>query len=116
MKKIWSTIKNKRGLKRLYLSIIPTIREVARKSGYAVGVHGSLTRDLDLIAVPWIEDCVEPEALAHRIETAICKHPHENEYYYKEITNNVTKKPHGRITFAIYVGVYAYIDLSVIKI
>lgn len=34
-------------------AIIDRIRTVARDIGWAVGVHGSLVRDIDLIATPW---------------------------------------------------------------
>lgn len=32
-------------------AILPAIREVARFNGYAVAVHGSLKRDIDLVVV-----------------------------------------------------------------
>lgn len=35
--------------------IIDRIREIAKSLGWAIGVHGSLRRDIDLIAVPWVE-------------------------------------------------------------
>ena len=34
---------------------IERIRAVAKELGWAIGVHGSLKRDIDLIGVPWIE-------------------------------------------------------------
>lgn len=34
-------------------AIIECMREIARRFGWAIGVHGSLIRDIDLIAVPW---------------------------------------------------------------
>ncbi|USN15182.1 hypothetical protein KIKIMORA_00350 [Brevundimonas phage vB_BpoS-Kikimora] len=43
------------------------IRALAREVGYAVGVHGTLERDLDLIAVPWVADAVSPFELAQHI-------------------------------------------------
>jgi hypothetical protein len=110
----WSYTKDKRELKRLYLSILPTIREVARAAGYAVGVHGSLTRDLDLIAAPWAEKCVAPEVLARRIELAVCRYPRRERYHWKKVRENAAQKPHGRLAFSIYLGTYAYIDLSVL--
>ena len=33
--------------------VINKIRAIAKKHGWAVGVHGTLMRDIDLIAVPW---------------------------------------------------------------
>jgi len=46
---------------------IDRIRELAREVGYAIGVHGSLERDLDLIAAPWVADAVGPLELAEHI-------------------------------------------------
>jgi hypothetical protein len=42
---------------------LPRIRTAAKELGYAIALHGTLTRDLDLLAVPWIEDAAEPMAL-----------------------------------------------------
>jgi len=33
--------------------VIEPIRETARQFGYVVAIHGSLQRDIDLIAIPW---------------------------------------------------------------
>lgn len=40
------------------LSVIDRIRAVAREHGWAIGAHGSLVRDIDLIAVPWTAEAV----------------------------------------------------------
>lgn len=37
----------------LYTYMMEALKEIARKHGYNLLVHGSLNRDLDLIAVPW---------------------------------------------------------------
>lgn len=50
---------------------IERIRTLAREVGYAIGVHGSLERDLDLIAVPWVADAVEPMVLAEHIANGL---------------------------------------------
>lgn len=36
--------------------IVTKIREIARPMGWAIGEHGSMVRDIDLIAVPWVQD------------------------------------------------------------
>lgn len=53
------------------LNDICRIRELAREVGYAVGVHGSMQRDQDLIAVPWVADAVDPLALAQHIAAGL---------------------------------------------
>lgn len=47
---------------------VARIRELAAQIGYAIGVHGSQERDLDLIAAPWTEDALKlnyREAMQH---------------------------------------------------
>lgn len=107
MKPKWRLEEGKSRLKRLYTSILPSIREVSRKSGYAIGLHGSMTRDLDLIAVPWIPRAVHPKTLADRISMAVCG-------LHQERKQPWTKKPHGRKAVVICIGMRAYIDLSVL--
>ena len=100
---------NKRELKRYYSSIIPTIREVARECGYAIAIHGSMTRDLDIMAMPWVEKAKAPETLATEIMKKLCGHSYMRTYWKEHKYG----KPHGRLTYTIPVKQNAYIDLSV---
>lgn len=50
---------------------IDRIRELAREVGYAVGVHGTMERDLDLIAAPWVAEAVGPLELAQHIAAGL---------------------------------------------
>lgn len=59
-------------LEKFFLSVLPKIREAARECGYAVGVHGSMRRDLDLIAAPWTADHADKNVLAREIQRAAC--------------------------------------------
>lgn len=90
------------------------IRKVARDKGYALALHGSLQKDLDVVAIPWTEDaCDEKELVEAICETAGgC------------INNNDPGiKPHGRHAWTIHLmgcsGIVSpeeratYIDLSV---
>jgi len=78
-------------MEAFFLSVLPAVREAAKSCGYAIGFHGSARRDLDLIAVPWIEIYSTPNALATAIHKAACGMQHENGEYTWE------KKPNGRI-------------------
>lgn len=91
-------------------SILPSIRQAARHKGYAVAVHGSLKRDIDLIAVAWTDQAAAPDELISAIRGAIggilgnC---------YKH--HGPASKPHGRIAYTlIHTGFIGEIDLSVI--
>lgn len=122
-KKFW--IRDKRKwtrprLKRFYLSLLPRIRAVARQSGYAIGVHGSCSRDLDLIAAPWTKKAVEPMTLAIRFSKEFSKYWKGRKAFESE---GFGGKPHGRKCFVIYLGCHGdgtrtpaaiYLDLSVV--
>lgn len=64
----WHKCNNVDELQTFYESIIPSIRETAKQCGYAIGVHGSMRRDLDLIAAPWTDEHSSPDALAKAIQ------------------------------------------------
>lgn len=50
-----------------YMCLYPGLAVIARKHGYALAVHGSLARDMDLVCVPWIESPSEPKAVVDEI-------------------------------------------------
>ena len=51
---------------------IAVAQNVGRGYGYAIAVHGSRIRDLDLLAVPWIENtAITPTMLADGIAAAL---------------------------------------------
>src|SRR5437867_763645 len=88
-----------------YAWMIPYITRVARPLGYAIGVHGSMGRDLDLIAVPWVEDAASADELANRIAELTDGTVLENP--------NAPAKPHGRMVYTIvFIGAWHTIDLS----
>jgi hypothetical protein len=88
---------------------IAAAQNAMRNQGYAVAVHGSRVRDLDLIAVPWTEETPHtPLGVAEIIADAIPG----------VIQGKPEKKPHGRVGFVIAPRVCWgfdtwYIDLSV---
>lgn len=97
-----------------YLQILPDIREAAKRHGYAVGLHGSMTRDLDLIAVPWTEHASPPDVLAVAIKGAVNGNWDDERYHdHWHQMGKPGNKPHGRLCWSIKLGGGAYIDLSV---
>lgn len=87
---------------------------MAKKFGYAIGVHGSLARDIDLIAAPWTENAVEPELLAAAIANLARAF---NESGWTKVFGpgdaDDKIKPHGRLCWSIHLEGGSYIDLSV---
>lgn len=106
--------------------ILPPMRRMAKDFGYAITVHGSLNRDIDLVAVPWREHNVaDPDALVVRLCGAIggvtgCCNFYSNSDPDKKFRPGSivkwTEKPHGRIaaTLMVWCGENsADLDLSV---
>ncbi len=116
----WTIIKNRDELEAFYLKSLPAIRLAAKEQGYAIGVHGSLRRDFDLMAMPWIEKHSSKDSLAEAIQLAACGFTMAK-YSWEE-------KPNGRMatTFPICTvdwGAFedvplglCHIDLSIITI
>lgn len=93
--------------------ILPAMRRVAKDCGYALTVHGSLNRDIDLVAVPWVEHGVkDKDVLLKRLEGAVSGvtgrcHAH---------TKGWTVKPQGRFAKTLHAWCgesTAQLDLSV---
>jgi len=53
-----------------YQALISPLRHVAYRCGYALGVHGSLRRDIDIIAAPWRESAVNAHYLVDELRKA----------------------------------------------
>lgn len=54
-----------------YAGLIPEMNRVARQCGYALAIHGSMTRDMDVVAIPWTEEASSAEHLAYLLESAV---------------------------------------------
>lgn len=89
---------------------LPQIREAARFQGYAVAVHGSLKRDIDLIAVAWTDQAKPADDLVKAVCGAVGG-VLGNCFRLTELS----EKPHGRLTCTlVHPGFAGEIDLSVI--
>lgn len=92
--------------------MLPAIRETARNFGYAIGLHGSLERDFDLIAAPWTQEAVHPDDIAEAIKRVTgCVR-------WRVYRGDGDVKPHGRIVYCFDWDIKnyenrGYIDLSV---
>ena len=98
--------------------MIPNITAVAKEHGYAITLHGSMARDLDLVAVPWVKHAAPAETLVEAIRDTVGGYirndplTEENQYYHD--TRNPEEKPHGRMAWSIrFARQEFYIDLSV---
>lgn len=72
----------------------PDLARIAKSHGYALAVHGSLQRDLDLIAIPWVPSPGSHDDVLAGIEA---------EFAIRR-TGTVEHKPHGRVAYTLAVG------------
>jgi hypothetical protein len=96
----------------VYAIRLPIIRAVARRFGYAIGLHGSGQRDLDLIAAPWVETAHTAEELVEAVSLAVQGVVVD----FPGMEKNPSRRPHGRLAWSIQIGAGRYIDLSVMPL
>lgn len=108
----------------LACELLPALRSVAKSKGYALAYHGSFARDIDIIAVPWLDSAIGALDLAEAIRVEaerVTGHPAliRNDETAKPLDytrRSPEPKPHGRLGWSILLcGTSTYIDLSVLQ-
>ena len=88
----------------IYIGAYKELAEIARSHGYAMAVHGSVARDLDLICIPWIEEAAAPQTVVDEITT---------KFAFKEIDKPPRVREHGRLVYTLSISFGdCFIDLS----
>jgi len=87
----------------------PEYRRIAAECGWAIAIHGSAVHDLDLMAMPWIENHTTADELAQRLTDT--EQPNFRRPYEKSKPGD---KSNGRIVYTIFTG-GTYIDMNVIE-
>lgn len=110
--RIWS---NKKAAPSFYAIYYSKIHSVCKKNGYTLVLHGSMQRDLDLIAIPWAQGAIESNKLIEKIceVSGTMNIPHHK-------TRKYSIKPHGRKAYSLTwdgtLGATPYIDISIMPI
>jgi len=95
------------GKASFYACILPDIKKAARECGWAIGVHGSLQHDLDLMAMAWTEEATTPEVLMNAIRNCFVDNRNMPIAYYD--------KPNNRVVYTISIFADWYLDINFIK-
>lgn len=102
-------------LRAIYCGLYPTMLFNAQQNGWALAVHGSLSRDFDVIAIPWNKEAVSTleiiKILIHSLD-----HMRDDLYSVSDLLKDphFEKKDYGRIAVNIPLVSGFYVDLSVI--
>lgn len=87
----------------MYCALYPQLAEIARSHGYALAVHGTLARDMDLTCIPWTESPADPADVVKTITST---------FALKTVGEPDTTH-HGRERWTISIGFgECFIDLS----
>lgn len=100
-----------------YAVMYPALVAVARRHGYALAVHGSMTRDFDLIAVPWVVEAGDPQVMVDEMKAAVLGVYAHHEFDHLIKDGHRSAKPHGRLAWSIHLTTKGmngpYMDISV---
>lgn len=101
----------------MYHALLPKLIFTARGLGYCLAIHGSMQRDLDIVAIPWTEDAVTPIDLWRALMTAVNGVDSWGRYAETCMYNKAL--PHNRVSLPIHLtnlgGDGPYIDLSIMR-
>lgn len=88
----------------VYCALYPQLAEIARRHGYALAIHGSLGRDMDLVCVPWVDVVSDPRVVIDEITGT---------FAITLIGDGPEPKSHGREAWTISIGFgECFLDLS----
>ena len=101
----------------VYALVLPKIQDIANALGYALCVHGSMQRDLDIVLVPWVYGAESPEKVVTALQRSLRGLKRNHFLGQPEV------KPHGRLSWSFYLSELGaskakgpYIDISVMPL
>ena len=95
----------------MYVHFFGILKEIAEQHGYALAAHGSFVRDMDLIAVPWVDNAKCPLVMLAAMAKALGRGQND----CGESHDSKEEKPHGRIAYTIPTGGGGWIDISIME-
>lgn len=100
----------------IYAQLLPRIRTRAKELGYAIAIHGTMNRDFDLVAVPWVEQAASAKELVNAIAQEVSGFvigDGKDDLARGIVSEEPTKQPHSRLSWNICWGGRPFIDISV---
>ena len=94
------------GRAAFYASLWPDLREVALDCGWALGLHGSLASDMDIMAMPWTEEAIP--ALEMILKLKKC-------FSDTKIDVSETPMPNNRMVYTLSIWADFYLDINIIQ-
>lgn len=92
-----------------YAAIYGDLRDKALECGWALGLHGSLNSDMDIMAMPWTKDATDAESMIANLYKCF-----DNDSWSLPV-KHVGEKPNGRVVYTISIWEDFYLDINIIK-
>lgn len=94
-----------------YAIIWPDIMAAAMEKGWALGLHGSLQSDMDIMAMPWTEKASSPDEMIESIRGVFTDPIGGIEFDTKKHLD----KPNSRVVYTIPIWADLYLDINIIE-
>lgn len=98
------------GRAAFYACIWPDLMNAAMNCGWALGLHGSLQSDMDIMAMPWVEGARPVEEMMQALSDVFSKSPFKK---YHTIAHH--GKPNNRIVYTMSIWSDFYLDINIIQ-
>lgn len=95
------------GKASFYASIWNDLRQAALDCGWALGLHGSLASDLDIMAMPWTDNATSADELVKRLIDCF---DFSDSWKTFQVSVDKTSKPNNRVVYTIPIFADYYID------
>ena len=90
-----------------YAAMWDDFRQAAMSKGWALGLHGSLASDMDIMAMPWTKEASPPLEMILALKKCFCKP--------KEIQLSVTDAHNNRKVYTLSIWADFYLDINIIS-
>lgn len=98
------------GKAAFYASIFPDLSKAANDCGWALGLHGSLSNDMDIMAMPWVEEAKSVEELMQALSDCFTGNMYKEHHIVPD-----NKKPNNRIVYTMSIWADFHLDINIIS-
>lgn len=87
-----------------YAAIYPKLSQIIQRHGYAAAVHGSMTRDFDVVCIPWTPDASPMQEVVDELTGT---------FGLRHIESPAKTMAHGRVEYKLCIAFgECVVDLS----
>jgi len=85
-------------------------RKAALDCGWALGLHGSLNSDMDIMAMPWTDDAKPVKDMVQALSNCFNGNPFADDHTVPHYD-----KPNNRVVYTMSIWAGYYLDINVIS-